>query len=55
VSQDVVSLVDIACTTLRCPSIETMPARRTHKVPCVQFAFSDNNVLSESVERAVYM
>jgi hypothetical protein len=25
--------------------------RRTHKVPCVQFAFSDNTVLSECVER----
>jgi hypothetical protein len=27
--------------------------RETHKVPCVQFAFSDDTVLSESVERAV--
>ena len=26
-----------------------MSARRTHKVPCVQFAFSDDTVLSESV------
>jgi hypothetical protein len=32
-----------------------MFARRTHKVPCVQFAFSDNTVLSESVEQAVDM
>jgi hypothetical protein len=32
-----------------------MSARRTHKVPCVPFAFSDNTVLSESVERAVDM
>jgi hypothetical protein len=32
-----------------------MSARRTHKVPCVQFAFFDNTVLSESVGRAVYM
>jgi hypothetical protein len=29
-----------------------MSARGTHKVPCVQFAFSDDTVLSESVERA---
>jgi hypothetical protein len=29
-----------------------MPARGTHKVPCAQFAFSDDTVLSESVERA---
>jgi hypothetical protein len=28
-----------------------MPARGTHKVPCVQFAFSDDTVLFESVER----
>jgi hypothetical protein len=28
-----------------------MPARGTHKVPCVQFAFSDDTVLSESVGR----
>jgi hypothetical protein len=28
-----------------------MSARGTHKVPCVQFAFSDDTVLSESVER----
>jgi hypothetical protein len=39
----------------RCPTIEAMPTRRTHKVPCVQFAFSDDTVLSESVERAVDM
>jgi hypothetical protein len=32
---------------------ETVSARRTHKVPCVQFAFSDNTVLSKSIERAV--
>jgi hypothetical protein len=32
-----------------------MSARRTHKVPCVQFAFSDDTILSESVERAVDM
>jgi hypothetical protein len=32
-----------------------MSARRTHKVPCVQFAFSDDTVLSESVGRAVDM
>jgi len=37
----------------KCPPIETMSTRRTHKVPCVQFAFSDDTVLSESVERAV--
>jgi hypothetical protein len=30
-----------------------MSARRTHKVACVQFAFSDDTVLSESVGRAV--
>jgi hypothetical protein len=30
-----------------------MSARRTHKVPCVQFAFPDDTVLSKSVERAV--
>jgi hypothetical protein len=30
-----------------------MSAKRTHKIPCVQFAFSDDIVLSESVERAV--
>jgi hypothetical protein len=29
-----------------------MSARGTHKVPCVQFAFSDDTVLSESVGRA---
>jgi hypothetical protein len=32
-----------------------MSATRTHKVPCVQFAFSDDTVLFESVERAVDM
>jgi hypothetical protein len=32
-----------------------MFARGTHKVPCVQFAFSDDTVLSESIERAVDM
>jgi hypothetical protein len=36
----------------RCPIIETMSAKETHKIPCVQFAFSDDTVLSESVERA---
>jgi hypothetical protein len=30
-----------------------MSARGTHKAPCAQFAFSDDTVLSESVERAV--
>jgi hypothetical protein len=30
-----------------------MPARGTHKIPCVQFAFSDDTVLFESIERAV--
>jgi hypothetical protein len=29
--------------------------KRTHKVPRVQFAFSDDTILSESVERAVDM
>jgi hypothetical protein len=28
-----------------------MSARGTHKVPCVQFAFSDDSALSMSVER----
>jgi hypothetical protein len=37
----------------KCPPIETMSARGTHKVPCVQFAFSDDIVLSESIGRAV--
>jgi hypothetical protein len=32
-----------------------MSARRTHKVPCVQFAFSDDTVLSKSVGQAVDM
>jgi hypothetical protein len=32
-----------------------MSAKGTHKVPCVQFAFSDDTILSESVERAVDM
>jgi hypothetical protein len=32
-----------------------MSARRTNKVPYVQFAFFDDIVLSESVERAVDM
>jgi hypothetical protein len=32
-----------------------MSARRTHKVPCAQFTFSNDTVLSESVERAVDM
>jgi hypothetical protein len=32
-----------------------MSAMRTHKVSCVQFAFSDDTVLSESVERATDM
>jgi hypothetical protein len=32
-----------------------MSATRTHKVPCVQFAFSDDTILSESVGRAVVM
>jgi hypothetical protein len=35
----------------RYPPIETLSARRTHKVPCVQFAFSNDTVLSESIER----
>jgi hypothetical protein len=35
--------------------LETVSARRTHKVPCVQFAFSGNTVLSEFVGRAVDM
>jgi hypothetical protein len=30
-----------------------MAARETHKVTCVQFAFSDDTVLSESIEQAV--
>jgi hypothetical protein len=38
--------------TWRDPLIEAMSARRTLKVPCVQFAFSDDTVLSESVKRA---
>jgi hypothetical protein len=37
--------------TWRYPLVETMSAKRTHKVPCVQFAFSDDTVLFESVER----
>jgi hypothetical protein len=37
------------------PTIEMMLDRRTHNVPCVQFAFSDDTVLSESVGRAVDM
>jgi hypothetical protein len=41
--------------TWRCPLVEAMSARGTHKVPCVQFAFSDDTVLSESVEQAVDM
>jgi hypothetical protein len=47
----------IACTTLGQlgMSIETISARKTPKVPCVQFAFSDNTILSEFVERAVDM
>jgi hypothetical protein len=36
----------------KCPLVETMSARRTHKVPCVQYAFYDDTVLSDSVERA---
>ena len=32
-----------------------MSVRRTHKVPCVQFAFSNDTVLSESVEPAADM
>jgi hypothetical protein len=35
--------------------LETVSARRTHKVSCVQFAFSDGTVLSESVGRAIDM
>jgi hypothetical protein len=35
-----------------CPPIETMSARRTHKIPYVQFASSNDTVLSESVGRA---
>jgi hypothetical protein len=34
------------------PPIKTMSARRTHKIPYVQFASSDDTVLSESVGRA---
>jgi hypothetical protein len=34
-------------------TIEAISAKRTHNVPCVQFAFSDDTVLSESVGRAV--
>jgi hypothetical protein len=30
-----------------------MSARRTHKVLCVQFAFSNDTILAESVERAM--
>jgi hypothetical protein len=36
----------------RCLSVEMMSVMGTHKVPCVQFDFSDDTVLSESVERA---
>jgi hypothetical protein len=36
--------------TWRYPLVEAMSAKRTHKVLCVQFAFSDDTVLSESVE-----
>jgi hypothetical protein len=32
-----------------------MSARRTHKVPGVQFASSDDTILSESVGRAAIM
>jgi hypothetical protein len=32
-----------------------MSARRTHRVPCVQFASSDDTVLSESIGRATIM
>jgi hypothetical protein len=32
-----------------------MPVRGTNKVPCVQFAFSYDIVLSESIGRAVDM
>jgi hypothetical protein len=32
-----------------------MSARRTHKVPCVQFAFSDDTVRSKSVGQAIDM
>jgi hypothetical protein len=39
----------------RCQQSETVFARRTQKVPCVQFAFSDDTVLSESVGRVVDM
>jgi hypothetical protein len=34
---------------------EMISDRRTHKVPCVQFAFSDDTVLSDSVGRAIDM
>jgi hypothetical protein len=34
---------------------EMISYRRTHKVPCVQFAFSDNTVLSESVKNVGHM
>jgi hypothetical protein len=42
----------IACNLDFHLPIETMSARGTHKVPCVQFALSNDTVLSESVERA---
>jgi hypothetical protein len=40
---------------LKCPIIETTSAKRTHNVPHVQFAFSDDTVLFGSVGRAVDM
>jgi hypothetical protein len=39
----------------KCPPIETISARGTHKVPCVQFAFSDDTVLPESIGRTIDM
>ena len=45
---------DIVYASHNCP-ITQMPTDETlHKVPCVQFSFSnDNMVLSESIERVV--
>jgi hypothetical protein len=44
----------MALTRLQVPhsvqfQFASLPTRRTHKVPCVQLASSDNTVLSESV------
>jgi hypothetical protein len=52
--EDALSITSFYCVLCSDCSFTQMPIDgKLHKVPCVQFAFSDDIVLSESIERAV--